>query len=208
MRVLLGLAALSMVPSVALAHPRRHPHAHPHHKVVVVEEHHGHHKGPPPDERGDSAVSVLLGTDTAFDSNPASLRLTVSGETDLVRDREVALAVALPVTLITSGNFNAGGSGQTAFEVPPSLRLRLLPHSIVRPYGNLGLGVVFVTENGNGLFESHTQTAGLMTRGALGVEIGEPDGFMFVIEPISARSYHIGPTYGRFGVMIGGGARF
>jgi hypothetical protein len=204
MRVLLGLVALSLVPSAALAHPGRHPHAHPHRKVVVAE------KAPPRDEGGDAAVTVLLGTDTAFDANPASLRLTLSGETDIVRDKDVALAIALPFTIMTAGNSFNGGVNQTAFEIPPSLRLRLLPHSIVRPYGDLGLGVVFVSENGSGggLFESHDQTAGLMTRGALGLEIGDPDGLMFVVEPISARSYHIGPTYGRFGVMIGGGARF
>ena len=201
MRFFAFLAALALVPSVAAAHPGRHPHAHPHH---------GHGPPPPPaDQPGDAAVTVLLGTDTAFDGNPASVRLTISGEGDIVRDQGVALAVALPVTIMTAGQFGDSVANQTALELPPSLRLRLFPHGIVRPYGDLGLGVAIVSKNANGgLFADASQTVGLMTRGALGLEIGEPDGFMFVIEPISARSYHIGPTYGRFGMMIGGGARF
>src|SRR5688572_28287068 len=200
MRFFAFLAALSLVPAVASAHPGKRPHRHDR----------GADPAPPPrDAPGDAAVTVLLGTDTAFDENPASLRLTVSGEGDLVRDESVALALALPVTLMTAGQFGDDVANQTALELPPSLRLRLLPRSIVRPYGDLGLGLAVVSKNANGgLFSDANQTVGLMTRGALGLEIGDPDGFMFVVEPISARSYHIGPTYGRFGIMIGGGARF
>jgi hypothetical protein len=199
MRTFLFLTALSLVPSLAFAHPGKGPHRHKHARVA---------DDPPPraDERGDAAVTVLLGTDTAFDGNPASLRLTVSGEGDLVRGTGAALAIALPVTVMTAGS---SGPSQTAVELPPSLRLRLIPRSVVRPYGDLGLGLALLASNeGDGLFADADQTAGLMTRAALGVEIGDPDGLMFVIEPVSVRSYHVGSTYGRAGIMIGGGARF
>ena len=199
MRFFAFLAALSLVPSVAGAHPGKRPHRHDGQVDPAP---------PPRDAPGDAAVTVLLGTDTAFDDNPASLRLTVSGEGDLVRDESVALALALPVTLMTAGQFGDSVANQTALELPPSLRLRLLPRSIVRPYGDLGLGLAVVSRNENGgLFSDAEQTVGFMTRAALGLEIGEPDGFMFVVEPLSARTYHIGPTYGRFGIMVGGGAR-
>jgi hypothetical protein len=48
---------------------------------------------------------------------------------------------------------------------------------------------------------------GFMTRSAVGLEFGNPRGFMFLLEPVSTRTCWMGETYGRFGIMAGGGLR-
>lgn len=140
------------------------------------------------------------------------MRLSFSGDSDLVVNDKVALALAMPITILTAGEEEAGVSiQQTAIEFPPSLRLRLNPYGVIRPYGDLGLGVVVVltnsSEDSEWVFDSN-QTAGFMTRAAFGFEIGKPGrGFMVVFEPISTRTYYISSTYGALGIMVGLGAR-
>jgi hypothetical protein len=159
------------------------------------------------------AFAILLGAETAFDGEPATLRLTLSGDMDLTADDKFALALALPMTILTSDEETNGFSfSQTAVEIPPSLRLRLLPEGVVRIYGDLGVGAVVVltstTADSDKVFDAE-ERAGFMTRAGIGLEIGpRGSGFTFVVEPLSTRTYYINSTYGALGVMIGAGARF
>ncbi|MEZ4235899.1 MAG: hypothetical protein R3F59_06995 [Myxococcota bacterium] len=159
----------------------------------------------------DGSLAVLLGTDSAFDGNPATLRLTLLGQGTLVDGEIAALDAAIPLTWMTSGEQTFGVSTHNSVvEIPPSLRLELLPKLPVRPYGDLGLGVAVSTTRYDGwLFGAADRTAGWMTRSAVGVELGPPDGVMFIVEPLSAQTYHLGDEhYARLSGMIGVGSHF
>jgi hypothetical protein len=164
----------------------------------------------PADDGGDSAVSVLIGTDSAFDGDPATLRIRLQGEADIVDGGVVGLAGVLPITWLTAGTDSFGFSTrQSVFEVPPSLRLRLLNNLWVRPYADLGVGMVITTESRDGfLMKSRDNNVGWMTRSAIGVELGATHGVMVQIEPLSAQTYHLGGDFARFSAMIGVGSRF
>lgn len=157
-----------------------------------------------------AALSAMLGSDTAFDGDPATFRLTVQGQTDLAYGDVVGLAVAVPVTWMSGGTDGFGiDPRQSVVEVPPSLRLRLLSALPVRPYADLGVGVVLASRPNDGwLLGGHTAVAGWMTRSAIGVEIGGIEGPFFVVEPLSFQTYHLDLDYSRVGLMLGGGARF
>jgi hypothetical protein len=152
----------------------------------------------------------LVGTDTSFQGSPASFRFTISGEYDAVGNDQMALAIAMPITFVTQGDESFGVSVRhTAFELPPSLRMRFLPTSVVRLYGDFGLGMVVVTSNTtDGWYFLQDDDVGFMTRFALGLEFGPPRGPMFLLEPLSTRTYWMGDTYGRIGFMAGFGGRF
>jgi hypothetical protein len=162
------------------------------------------------DDGGDGSFAVLLGGDTAFDGNPATIRLTLQGEGDLVDGEMAGLAVVVPVTWMTTGEESFGISARhSVFELPPSLRLRLLNTLAVRPYADLGLGLVVASSEADSwVLEDREDNAGWMTRAAIGVEIGQTEGVYFVAEPLSAQTYHIGGDYARLGGMLGVGARF
>jgi len=167
----------------------------------------------PPDRRGPvgcESFTVLLGTNTAFDGDPATFRLTLQGDTDLVGGRDARLALAVPVTWMTSGEHRFGVSFRSSvIEIPPSLRLRLLPRLPVRPYADLGLGVAIAsTDTGSWLFSDQSQTVGWMTRSAIGLELGDPRGLFFAVEPFSMDTYHLGADSTRVGAMLGLGSRF
>jgi len=167
-------------------------------------------RGPGPGQVGDESVTVLLGTNSAFDGDPATFRLTVQGEADLARGRDVRLALAVPVTWMTSGTDRFGVSfNSSVFEIPPSLRLRLLPRLAVRPYADLGLGIAIASTTSDGwLFSDQTQTVGWMTRSALGIELGSTEGLFVAVEPFSMDTYHLGANSTRVGAMVGVGSRF
>lgn len=164
----------------------------------------------PAEDGGDSSLSVLLGTDSAFDGNPASLRLRVQGEGDLVDGGVVGLSGLLPITWTTAGEDSFGISTRQSFvEVPPSLRLRLLNQLWIRPYADLGIGLVFASSRGNNfLLEGTDNGLGWMTRSALGLELGATQGVVVSLEPLSWQTYHLGGDYRRFAAMIGIGSRF
>ena len=173
---------------------------------------HAYPRGPGPGDGpvGRESFTVSLGTNSAFDGDPATFRLTVEGEGDLTRGPDLRLAVAVPVTWMTSGEDRFGVSfASSVFEIPPTLRLRLFPRLAVRPYGDLGLGVAIAsTTTDSWLFSDQTNTAGWMTRTALGVDIGDPRGLYVKIEPISMNTYHLGGNSTRVGAMVGVGSRF
>jgi hypothetical protein len=157
------------------------------------------------------AMGFLLGTDTAFDDEPATVRVTISGDMDLLSKPDWAMALAMPITIVTMGEEEFGVStNHTALEFPASLRFRFIPEEIIRPYADVGLGaVVVLTNKTDGFLFLEDEHAGLMTRFAVGFEIGPAArGPMFLLEPVSSRTYFIGSTYTRFGIMLGGGARF
>jgi hypothetical protein len=152
----------------------------------------------------------LFGTDTSFQGGPASFRFTISGEYDATGNDQFALSIAMPITLVTQGDESFGVSiHHTAFEIPPTLRMRLMPTSVVRLYGDFGMGMVIVTSSTeDGWYLAQTDDVGFMTRFAIGLEFGPKRGPMFLLEPISTRTYWMGPTYGRIGFMAGFGGRF
>lgn len=161
-------------------------------------------------DRGEGSFAVMLGTDTALDGDPATFRLAVQGVGDLIDGSLLGLGVSLPVTWMTYGEDRFGASiSRSVFEIPPSLRLRLLSGMPVRPYLDMGLGLVFASSRTDDwVLEQRRSSAGWMSRSAIGVEIGKTDGLMVVAEPFTVQSYHIGGSYGRLGGMIGVGSRF
>lgn len=138
-----------------------------------------------------NAAQVLVGTSTALDGDPASLRLSVRGELGLAESGVASASLLLPFTITTVGDDGFGFSSQrTLFELPVSLRGRLLPDSPVRPYGDIGAGVAIGTSRFDGwLVDSTDASNAFMTRTAVGVEIGKPEGLSFVVEPASWTTY-------------------
>ena len=199
------LIAGLVAPSWAAAHPGEAPHPHPHPGPAPSPP-------PPPTEPdyGTSAISVLFGTDTSFYGGPASFRLTVSGEYDATGNNQFALAIAMPITVVSQGDEAYGVSiHRLAFELPPSLRMRVLPTGLVRLYSDIGVGMVIVSSStDDSWYLAQTDDVGFMTRFAFGLEFGPNRGPMFVLEPLSTRTYWMGDTYGRIGIMAGFGGRF
>ena len=160
----------------------------------------------------DRGATVLIGTGTAFDEDPETLRLSVRGELPIVGSDTATLGAVLPLSFRTEGESAFGVSVQrTLLELPPSLRVRAIPTMPVRPYADGGLGLAWMITETDGWFQDQTTTrAGWMSRVALGVELGPTDGnFAVVVEPASWRTYHIGDAdETEFGAMIGVGARY
>lgn len=139
----------------------------------------------------DDYVQVLLGTNSAFDGNPATMRLSLRGERGLSHGPTVGSAFVLPVTITTSGETGFGlSTRQTLIEIPLSLRGRLFPNGTVRPYGDIGAGVAFGTSRLDGwFFDTSDAGVAFMTRTALGLEIGNPHSWSLVVEPVSWANY-------------------
>ena len=140
---------------------------------------------------GTDAVSVLLGASTAFDQDPASVRLSIRGELGLDEGDVLGVGFVLPVTIATTGEDGFGvSSRQTLVELPLTLRGNLFPRSPIRGYGDLGLGAAIGTRPlSEWLIEGGDSTVVFMSRAALGVEIGDPDGLALVLEPVSTSTY-------------------
>lgn len=155
-------------------------------------------------------ASLMFGTSTSFNGEPATLRMSLRGEGELADAGIANLNFLLPVTIATQGRDGFGlSTSQTIIEIPPSLRLRLLPRAPIGVYGDMGAGAVIGTSQfGGWLFEQATSNVGFMTRFATGLEIGSPDGLSLIVEPISLGTYHssqqVTPV---LGAMIGLGAR-
>jgi len=161
-------------------------------------------------EYGAGGVSVLIGTDSTFDGNPWTSRITLEGQGDLVRGTGAALAFALPVTWMSTGRDQFGLGRQSVLEAPPSLRLRLGPELPVRPFVDAGIGAVFATTHNRNqfLFRDRSEDTGWMTRTAFGLEIGSNQGPMLVVDPVQWQTYHLGRDFSRWGAEIGIGGRF
>ncbi len=162
-------------------------------------------------EYGLMAFSIGIGAETAFDGEPATFRLALSGDSDFAASEKIAVALAMPISFITDNDQSDGVSvKRTLFELPASLRLRVLPAGIVRPYGDVGAGVAVVISNTideQGVSDKD-QLTGFMTRAALGVELGPKGrGFLVAVEPLSTRTYYLNSTYAALGFMVGVGYR-
>lgn len=162
------------------------------------------------EDDGDGAFGVMVGTDSAFDGNPATIRLTAQGIGDLIDGDLVSIAGVVPVTFMTGGDDRFGfSSRQTMFELPPSVRARFLSSLPIRPYADLGLGLAAASRTEDSwLLEGHENAVGWMTRAALGAELGDTDGLFVLVEPLSWQTYHLGGNYSRLAGMIGLGSRF
>ena len=162
------------------------------------------------DGGSDGGISVLLGTGTAFDGDPASLRLSLRGEAGPSDGDVVAISFLLPVTIATRGESGFGVSVQdTLLELPPSLRVRFLPDSPVSLYGDVGAGLAISTRTTDTWFgDSNSSSTAFMTRAGLGLEIGDPDAFAFIVEPASLSTYHTNEQIrASYGLMLGLSAR-
>lgn len=142
-----------------------------------------------------NSVSMLVGASSALDDDPASLRLSVRGDLGLVHNDTAGLSVLVPVTVASSEESGLGLSGdRLTLEIPVSLRGTLLPHGPIRPYGDLGVGVV--TGSSIDLVP--------MTRAAVGLELGPAERVSFVIEPAELRTYYKGDsTVSGYSLMLG-----
>ena len=154
----------------------------------------------------DDHVSVLVGTNTAFDGDPASLRLSVRPEFGLSAGPMASASLLVPITLTTWGDDGVGFStSQSLVEVPVSVRGRLFHDKPLRLYGDLGAGVAIGTSRFDGWFVNSTdQSAAFMTRTAVGLEVGNPDALSFVVEPASWTTYAADDAVrARWGMMLG-----
>ena len=155
-------------------------------------------------------ASLMFGTSTSLKGDPALLRMSVRGEGEIANAGIVNLNFLLPVTIATQGQDNIGlSASQTIIEVPPSLRVRVLPRFPVGFYGDVGAGAVIGTTSFDGwLFDEASSNLGFMTRFATGMEFGSPEGLALIVEPISVGTYHSSQqTIPVLGAMIGLGAR-
>lgn len=155
---------------------------------------------------GDGSVGVLVGTGAAFDGDPASLRLSVRGEVGPTEGEVVGLSFALPATIATRGSDGFGFSTRSMLvELPPSLRVRLLPQEVISLYGDVGAGLAIGSSEVETFFgDASTSSTSFMTRAAVGLELGDPDGLAFVLEPASLSTYHADDrAQATYGLMLG-----
>lgn len=125
--------------------------------------------------------------------DPSSLRIGLRGELTALSGDVGGIGVVLPVEFGSSSDQGFGiETRNSALEIAPSVRLRLFPEFAVRPYLDLGLGLVHrfgSVDTWFGSAESNRTT--FMARSALGVAIGgsEPSGVALILEPIGYRHY-------------------
>lgn len=159
---------------------------------------------------GPGSISVLVGTDSQLTGDPWTARVSLDLEGDIGRGTGAALGFALPAAWVSTAQDRFGVGNASVFEVPPSLRLRFLPETPVRPYFDAGIGAVLITSQTNKsfLFRNRRDQTGWMTRAAFGLEIGSNHGLMLQLVPVTWSTYHLGRDYDRWGAMIGLGGRF
>lgn len=153
-----------------------------------------------------NSFSALVGTSTAFDGDPASLRLSLRGDVGIAHNDTLGASVLVPLTISTTGESGLGfSSQQTVFELPVSFRGTIFPHGKVRFYADAGAGLAWGTSRFDGWFIDATETnAVFMTRTALGLELGPAESLSFVVEPASWRTFYT-PDRARsaYGLMLG-----
>lgn len=159
-----------------------------------------------------SGVTLLTGVGATFDGNPASVKLQIQGELPLVPDEAVGLGVVLPLELTSSGESSFGMSASnTMFTFIPSLRVRANNTSVLRVYGDVGVGVAQITADRDyWLFSTTSTRTGWATRVVFGLEIGPAEGGVaVVIEPVDIDTLHFGDAHSAgYTARIGVGARF
>lgn len=192
MRALCGVLALAILPDAAAAQTA--VTSAPNYTVV---------------DYGTSQVGVMLGTDTSWSERSPTFRVTLQSGHDVFGNDQFAIGGNMPITYVTEGSEEFGiSTNNVAFEFPPSLRLRLWPNNTVRLYVEIGVGLVWLWRNqSTDFYTNEDEDLGFMTRSALGLEIGKPSGFMLLVEPLGTRTYWLSDSYGRVGIMIGGGLR-
>lgn len=187
--MLLSAITMGLVSPDALAHPD-----------------HDRNRNRNRDRTPDNGLSILAGTASGLDGNPASLRLSLRGEVGTGRNALLGASLLLPITLTVQGTEGLGlDPAQSLLELPISFRGRILPGSPVRLYADAGIGAAVGTSAIDGwrIGESDTSVVA-MTRTALGLEIGNPDRFMAAIEPMSWSTYFTSDRIrARYGLMVG-----
>ena len=142
----------------------------------------------------DSSAEIVLGAGAVPGTgDPSTFRFGFRAELPVASGDVAGAGVVLPIEFGTSGEDGWGFQARyTAMELAPSMRGRLFPDSVVRPYGDLGLGIVYRFSDVDTWFGSvdSAQTA-FMARSALGIEIGgrDPGSVALVLEPIGYRHY-------------------
>lgn len=134
-------------------------------------------------------AAALFGFGTGNADDPETMHLSLRGEMPVAAGDVAAFTVVGPVDLTGSSSSGLGWEReQMALSIAPSARLRLVPDSVVRPYLDAGLGVIWrFSETDTWFGDATERQVGPMTRAALGVEIGgtDPGTVAFVAEPIS-----------------------
>jgi len=154
-------------------------------------------------------IQFLIGAGAMpLSGDPATFVLGGRGEMPVATGSLIGVGVVLPLELATSGEDRFGMEGaNTALELAPSIRGRLLPRSVVRFYGDLGFGLVHRFSHNDTWFGAGDARTATMTRTALGMEIGgrEPGRLSLVVEPFGFRHYGgLGPnSASRFVTMAG-----
>lgn len=137
--------------------------------------------------------TLTTGFGATFDGDPSTLRLQIQGELPLYIDDPLGVGLVLPLELTTSGRERFGVStSNTMLSFVPSARLRVFNSSVVRAYGDAGVGIAYITaKTDSWLYESTSHRTGFATRLVLGFEVGSPSGGVtFVIEPLGLDTLH------------------
>lgn len=159
-------------------------------------------------------IQVLAGPGYTFDDEGMDGRLSLRGELPLMGEEALELGFVVPVTLASSTATGIGfEAGRSLMEIAPSLRARILPYAVARPYADAGAGMVFsLGETLDPLQEGTMSNNGFLARGAVGIELGpstEEGGFFFIVEPLNAQLYVINLEESlRLSSMLGVGALF
>lgn len=148
---------------------------------------------------GDSVAShqnaeIVLGAGAVPGTgDPSSFRFGIRAELPVVSGDVAGVGVVFPLELGTSGDDGFGfQSRNTALELAPSMRGRLIPDSVVRPYADVGFGLVYRFSEVDTWFGSSVDgRTTFMARSALGLEIGgvEEGNVALILEPIGYRHY-------------------
>lgn len=154
--------------------------------------------------------SALLGVgyETTEADEPETLRLSLRGEAPVIAGDVAGLGAVLPLSMASSGDESLGVSSRfLALELAPSARIRIVPEAVVRPYLDLGLGVLWRGSETETWFGDATSTRWSgMTRSAIGAEIGGTDAgsVSLVLEPFAWQRYGFDDNgRHRFAVMAG-----
>jgi len=140
-------------------------------------------------------LSVLVGPSYYTEDGPERLRISARGEIGLAANDTVGLNLVIPVNLASSASDGFGWSAsRTLVEVVPSARLLVGPASVVRGYGDLGVGPWLQTSRVDTVFGGvQAQRSGVLTTAALGLEVGKPEAenIKFIVEPLRVRTYFV-----------------
>ena len=162
---------------------------------------------------GGGSVLIGVGFDGPNQDNPETMRVSMRGAVPVADGGGGGLGVVVPLSIASSSDTGLGWQTQnTAIELVPSVRAVIGSDQPVRVYGDAGLGFVWrFSETETWFGDGTEQRTGMMTRTALGIEIGgtQAQSVALVLEPVSFERYGFEESgTNRFSSMVGISSRW